>query len=139
MKKLLLIFVALIGMIGATSCNESKSVLLETVIEEVSEECPFEVELGMVCYGISDDGYNLVYHIDVDEDIHDDVSYMGFSIAEKEALIEEMAEDEEMLMLLDILESLDKGLVYELKGDITGNVNRLEISASIIRNVLNSI
>lgn len=119
MKKFLFVLLAAITVFGVTSCGKSA---LEKDIEVSREDCPINIGVpGMSVTDIYLDGNNVVYEVEVDEDIYDldELESMKHILAQTmaEALEEEKDFDPDYYTFLKLVTDENKNVVYRYIGD----------------------
>lgn len=101
--------------------EEQKSqAILDTFISGAVAECPSEIEEGIFMVNVFDDGENVVYVFDVDEDIYD-MDLMKESAAEIKSNIKaNIMSDATFTQLAKNLKVAHRGLEYRYIGNISG-------------------
>lgn len=88
-------------------------------LKQQNAACPFEVDNGIMMKTVYDDGSNLVYVGELDEDIYD-VEYARDNIEGVRQGIASTFNDIAVKGLIKMLVSMNKGLIYRYIGDESG-------------------
>lgn len=116
--------------------KERKTLLLSSQIATENARCPYLVEDGMLMTSVKDNDKNVVYNCRLDEKLYDIEEMADYKSVMKNALIETFSTDVVMQNQIQLLVSLNKGIVYNFYGSNTGKSFELEFSPSELRSYL---
>lgn len=128
MKKFLLPIFATILMIAFSACSYS----IEDDVAASREDCPFEIDEGMTCTDIYLQGDNVVYLIEIDEDLYDFEYFIENKRELRETLLDDDG-DEDFAEAAKLCVDNDKGMIYKLVGSYSGETVSVRISPAELK------
>ena len=136
MKKILLI---LLTVLTFSAANANAQSLLSEGIKQYRAECPVNLGDGMVLSDVFINGQNVVMQIkfnDTDGVISAINQYPQIKGELSNALLGELATDEESILFLALVADAGKNLVLQMVDKRTGKKTDLTVTASSIRQLL---
>lgn len=100
--------------------DQKSEAIIDNFITNTLSECPIEVEEGMVIVNVFDDGENVMYICEVDEDLYDMDLIEGSKSEIKSSIKSEMNSDPTMKQVFNALKMANRGIGYRYIGNITG-------------------
>ena len=108
--------------------NEVNKLLLDNQLKGERNRLPYKVASGLMMTDIQDNGSNLVYICEVDENLYE-LDDMGNSKDELKEDMKKMLKDRAMRKQAEILSSLNKGFEYKYVGKQSGKSVTVSFSA----------
>lgn len=100
--------------------EEINKMILDSQLSLENARCPYFVAEGMEMVKVYDDGDNIVYACQMDEEMYD-LSAMKYGYDEIKRNIRELFKDDpSMKKQLGMIKSLNKGIIYHYYGDKSG-------------------
>lgn len=99
--------------------EDSDRMLLQNSIKQEQHRLPTTIERGLKVVDVKDNGKNLVYTCEVDENLYEIIT-MEESKDELKSNMRSMLKDRSMRQQAKILSKLNKGFVYEYVGNPSG-------------------
>ena len=96
--------------------GDINEMLEENLVFTANSSCPYIVEEGLTMISVEDDGENVIYTAEVDEELYD----IGLFILNKESCkqsIKEMFNDQSAQQEMKVFTSVNRGIVYRYVGN----------------------
>ncbi|MBD5329904.1 MAG: hypothetical protein HDS03_08510 [Bacteroides sp.] len=103
--------------------------MLDNQVKSERNRLPYSIDRGLKVTDIQDNGTNLVYICEVDEDLYE-IDNMAEGKDELKKNMEDMLKDRAMRKQAEILASLNKGFQYNYVGKPSGKTIVVEFSAA---------
>lgn len=133
MKKLVLLMMPLmVALLAACSAMDQ----LDSAVEEINENCPQHIEMGLTLTKACRTNTELVYMYTVDESVLGEDIIQNIHLTEdliRHEMKSTIMRDSEMRELAKVLAEHNMSLVQEYKGSISGKTARIVITASDLR------
>lgn len=113
------------AMNSTKSNEESYEDFIYSIVESNNAACPVEVDEGVTMVRVYDDGQNIIFQCDVDENIYDMEYFHSLKSDIKEALLS----DQLMSTIIDRLSMANRSVIYRYIGDKSGNICDIILSA----------
>ena len=133
-KSILFTFLMAIFAITLSSCSSTED-NLKKACEEASKQCPVQADYGMSIMSIDYTGGNVVYNVEVDENIYGEDAIQQFSaakeqmeVAMKQAILS--GSDKDIAAMVDLCRKANADIVFKYTGKPSGKTFEINIPAS---------
>lgn len=115
------------------SDDERNARMISGLVESNRSQCPLEVDEGMIMVDVIDDGKNVVFVYDVDEDVYD-IDEMDSNYLSMKNEMKKLFHTDAMFKAIGAqLSGAGYGMIYRYKGATTGKYVDIKLTASELR------
>lgn len=114
---------------------EKNELMLKNKIAIENNNCPKEIEKGIECVRVYDDGDNVIYDFKMDEDLYD-ISLLKSTKIDHQEVLEDLIKDPVVKNDATTMIELGRGLVYHYYGDKSGKSYDVSFSSEDMKKAL---
>lgn len=126
-----------------SACKKSSEKELKAAVEDANSDYvqnPEQIADGMLLDGVTMNDKAVVYHVTVDEDYFDmeaiEAGKDAITDLMTEVLREGMADDEDMKSFAEAVANTNRGVTYDLEGDVTPGSVPIEITPEALKSIV---
>lgn len=144
MRKILIVLMTVVCFSSLISCDSINKGYIQSVVDEMNELLPDEIDEGMTLYLVDIDNNSVVFHYLIDEDIDNLDAYKAGYLEAKKSLLLSLSEqlgdeDPDTSLFYETIVDMNYSIVYMFEGDTSLEEVPITVYPNDIKGILDSI